>query len=150
MTRVRAATSTDFEQVHRLYTQFGSPIPIPVGELGQQAWDKLIDHAGTTVYCVERSLQVIGLATLHILPNMTYGARSYALIENVITAADEQRKGIGSMLLNAVIAAAWDADCYKVMLLTNQSNGAREFYRKVGFSSEQKHAMTMRRAPNRR
>jgi GNAT superfamily N-acetyltransferase len=40
------------------------------------------------------------------------------LIENVVTHAAFRGRGFGKQLLQAVVAAAWQVDCYKVMLMT--------------------------------
>ena len=47
--------------------------------------------------------------------------------------------------MQAAIDSAWDADCYKVMLLTSQQRGAKGFYESLGFSSTDKFGMQIRR-----
>ena len=89
------------------------------------------------------------MVTLHILPNMTQGGRPYALIENVVTHADHRGSGCGRRVIEAAVQRAWEADCYKVMLLTGQRAKARCFYEALGFSADEKWAMTLRRAPVR-
>ncbi|MEO1364479.1 MAG: GNAT family N-acetyltransferase [Pseudomonadota bacterium] len=89
------------------------------------------------------------MVTLHILPNMTQGGRPYALIENVVTHAEHRGAGHGRQVMEAAVAAAWAADCYKIMLLTGQTAQARGFYEALGFSADEKWGMTLRRAPLR-
>ena len=90
------------------------------------------------------------MATLHLLPNMTYGGRPYGLVENVVTLSAMQGQGLGRAVMEAVIAAAWEADAYKIMLLTGKEAGAKGFYYKLGFSNEQKFGMMLRRVEMRR
>lgn len=67
------------------------------------------------------------------------------MIENVVTARDQQKQGLGRRAMQAAIDAAWDADAYKIMLMTGKKHGAAGFYKALGFSSEDKHAMVLRR-----
>ena len=89
------------------------------------------------------------MATLHLLPNLTYTGRPYALVENVVTLRAHHGQGLGRAVMQAVIAQAWAADAYKIMLLTGQSNTAKGFYLKLGFDPDEKQAMTLRRVPTR-
>ncbi|MEX0370881.1 MAG: GNAT family N-acetyltransferase, partial [Tateyamaria sp.] len=92
---------------------------------------------------------LVAMATLHVLPNVTQGGRPYALIENVVTHAGHRGTGAGRRVMDAAIAAAWDADCYKIMLLTGRTAEARGFYEKLGFVADEKWGMTIRRGPVR-
>ena len=55
------------------------------------------------------------MLTLHLLRNVTWGARPYALIENVTTTATRRKRGIGKQLIRHAIAQAWDEDAFKIM-----------------------------------
>ena len=88
---------------------------------------------------------VVAMATLHILPNVTWGGRPYALVENVVTAAKHRGNGFGRETLEAARDAAWAQDCYKIMLLTGQGRNATGFYESVGFSRDNKFGMIIRR-----
>ena len=89
------------------------------------------------------------MATLHILPNMTFSGRPYALAENVVTLNSHQGKGHGRTVMSYLQEQAWAANAYKVMLLTGRSAAARGFYEKLGYSADQKWGMVLRRAPLR-
>ncbi|WP_405364448.1 GNAT family N-acetyltransferase [Roseobacter sp.] len=105
----------------------------------------VMDHPGTEIYGAEVDDQIVAMATLHVLPNVTYNARPYALIENVATAAAYQMRGIGKAVMQSAINAAWDQNVYKIMLLTGQKRGARGFYETLGFGCEDKFGMVLRR-----
>ena len=94
-------------------------------------------------------MHLLGMVTLHILPNMTYLGRPYGLIENVVTRAANRMGGIGRQLMTHAIDYAWSQDCYKIMLLTGKQAKASGFYRKLGFSQDEKFGMIMRRGPSR-
>ena len=53
------------------------------------------------------------------------------------------------MAMQAAIDAAWAADAYKIMLLTGQNPGALGFYESLGFISDQKNGLQLRRVPPR-
>jgi GNAT superfamily N-acetyltransferase len=140
----RLAGPDDYPAVVALYRELVGAIPVADGDAGRAHWLGLLRHPGTSVLVAEER-RIMAVATLHILPNMTYGGRPYALIENVVTAKDHQRQGFGRQVMEAAIARAWDAGAYKIMLLTGKQRGARAFYEKLGFDPDEKFGMTLRR-----
>ncbi len=120
------------------------------GVAGKERFGQLLDHPGSTVFASEVAGSLTAMATLHILPNMTQNGRPYALVENVVSLGRVRNEGHARAVMQAVIDAAWDADCYKVMLLTGQDTGARSFYEKLGFRADQKFGMQLRRVPPRK
>ncbi len=150
---IRAAQENDYLSVVELYAEFGGQVPGVSGEEGCRQWKVLLDHPGTTVVVAENSGRVVSIVTLHVLPNMTYRGRPYALIENVITAGDHRGQGIGRQVMERAIEIAWKADAYKIMLLTGKGrkdSGAKSFYESLGFSDEDKIGMTLRKIPARK
>lgn len=149
---IRAARSEDFESAVALYEDYGNSIPVARGQAGFARWHAILAHPGTTVHVAVLEGRLIAGATLHILPNMTYGGRPYAFIENVITARGHRGKGIGSRVMERAVETAWAADVYKIMLLTGrdrQDGAIRRFYEKLGFSADEKHGMALRRVAPR-
>ena len=150
---VRPARAEDFEPAVTLYRQMGGAVTVIDGPEGARRWREIVDHPGTQVFTLELADSVLAaLATLHVLPNMTFGGRPYALIENVVTGCKHRGMGYGRLVMQAAIDAAWAADAYKIMLLTGRNRpdgGVAGFYESLGFSSDDKHGMTLRRAPSR-
>lgn len=107
---------------------------------------RVIDHPSTAVFGVFVADQLVSMVTLHLLPNVLWNGRPYALIENMVTLRDFQKQGLGRKAMQAAIDTAWDADAYKIMLMTGQKRGAKGFYEALGFSSEDKFAMVLRRS----
>ena len=145
----RSLVATDFADALALYQTLNTTPSASDGPDGSRAFADLLAHQGTQIIGAEVGGHIVSMATLHILPNMTYAGRPYALVENVVTAAAHQGRGLGTALMQHVLQSAWDAGCYKVMLLTGQAYGARGFYEKLGFSADDKVGMTLRRAPVR-
>jgi len=80
--------------------------------------------------------KIVSSCTLAIILNLTCGAKPYGLIENVVTHPDFRKKGFGTRVLHAALKIAWEADCYKVMLLTGRKDPATlRFYEQAGFGS---------------
>ena len=83
---------------------------------------------------------------LVIMPNITRGARSFALIENMVTHAAHRGQGLGRAVLAAALDAAWAAHCYKVMLATGSRQGSTwRFYEGAGFTCATKTHFEARR-----
>ncbi len=78
---------------------------------------------------------------------MTYGGRPYCLAENVVTLKAYQGRGFGRKVMNALRDAAWEANAYKIMLLTGQDRGTKGFYESLGYKADQKYGMVLRQVP---
>ena len=90
---------------------------------------------------------IVASCTLIVIPNLTRGGQPYGLIENVVTHVAFRERGFGKQLLQAAVAAAWQADCYKVMLLTGSKDPATlRFYAEAGFE-QSKTGFQARRVP---
>ena len=149
---LRRAVESDSEGAASLFSELGGILPVPLGDEGMRHWRSLLDHPGTTVFVAEIQAVLASIAVLHILPNMTNMARPYALIENVVTSAGYRGKGLGRLVMEAAINHAWQQNAYKIMLVTGKNRkdgGVLGFYERLGFTSNKKHALTMRCVPER-
>ena len=104
---VRALTPGDFSAAHALYKDLVGTIVVPDGQAGSAAFARLLSHPGTTIWAATQNDHPVAMATLHILPNMTYAARPYALIENVVTLQTHRGQGFGAAVMANVIAQGW-------------------------------------------
>lgn len=78
-----------------------------------------------------------GTVDVVVVPNLTRGARPYAVIENVVVAARFRRRGIGRALLEAAVDHAREAGCYKLQLISGGARGdAHRLYAAAGFGSD--------------
>ena len=165
---IRLARETDYAAVVELYAEFGGDVPGISGDEGLARWREILAHPGTSVIVAadegndatageqekgQACAPICAIVTLHVLPNMTYLGRPYALVENVITSQAYRGQGLGKQVMERAIDMAWDANAYKVMLLTGkgrQDGGAKGFYESLGFSDEDKYGMTLRKLPARK
>ncbi len=143
----RKLTVDDYADALALYDELHTKSPVIAGEWGKDRFAQIIHHDGTTIFGAVLDGTVVSMATLHILPNMTYEGRPYCLIENVVTHFADQGQGYGRGVLDQAAKAAWDAKAYKIMLLTGKAHDAKGFYEKCGFDEDEKYGMVLRRAP---
>ena len=141
---IRPLKHADYADARIPYEALSTGETLPTVEKGRVAFDSIIAHLGTQIIGAEHEGKIVSMATLHLLPNITYNARFYAVVENVVTHPDYQGQGWGRRVMETLAQTAWNADAYKIMLLTNQSRGARGFYEKLGYSSDEKHGMILR------
>jgi ribosomal protein S18 acetylase RimI-like enzyme len=141
MTNVRPLSPADFEGVADLFRTLH---PTQKLDKDPSHFALILDHPGTTVFGCEVEGLLVSMATLHLLPNMSYGARPYGVIENVVTLNSHRGLGYARATIKAVLKTAMDRDAYKVMLLTGRGNNAIGFYEKLGFSQDEKAGMIIR------
>lgn len=92
---------------------------------------------------------LVASCTVIVIPNLTRGGRSYALLENVVTHAEYRNRGFGKAILNAAAERAWAEGCYKAMLMTGSKRPSTiAFYEAAGFE-QTKTGFQMRRLPAR-
>jgi GNAT superfamily N-acetyltransferase len=83
---------------------------------------------------------VVATTYLHVIPKLTRSASPYAVVEEKLRGA-----GLGKQITVGTLRAAWNAGCYKVMLLTGSRNLATHgFYRACGFSGDERSAYVAR------
>lgn len=134
MLTIREVIEPDLNELLALYEHFprtddSSPEGIA------HAWQQILERSGLFVYVGEVEKQIVASCTLVVVPNLRSGPRPYGLIELVVTHAAHRRKGYGTAVLEHALASAWEMDCYKVMLLTGQTEeGVLRFYEGAGFS----------------
>ena len=102
-------------------------------------WQDILDNKAL-YYVVARSEgKLVATCNLTVIPNLTRSARSYGLIENVVTHPEYRRRGIGTQVLQYALTIVWKQGCYKVMLLTGSKNEATlRFYEQAGFTRGEK------------
>jgi GNAT superfamily N-acetyltransferase len=141
---LRTAQTQDFSQLHALLCELNPHDPA-ASTLQQAVFEQIIATPNLQLLVAETGGRLLGTCYLNIIPNLTRGARPYAVIENVVTAASVRRCGIGMALLRRAVALAWDAGCYKIMLMTSRKDeGLHNFYRRCGFAADDKQAYVIR------
>lgn len=116
-------------------------VPLPERGRVEEVWGEMLSGSGMRCLVGEVGGRVVGSCCLVMVPNLTRGARPYGVIENVVTHADFRRRGVGGALLRHALGVAWEAGCYKVMLMTGRKTEAvTRFYEGAGFRGDAKNA----------
>ena len=139
---IRIAVATDFAAIARLYAQL-QPADPPVTD--EAVFHEIINRPGLDLLVLESGGEVAATTYLNVIPNLTRSARPYAVIENVVVDKALRGTGLGRQIMDATLARAWEAGCYKAMLLTGSSNpNTHAFYSASGFSADEKSAYLAR------
>lgn len=94
-------------------------------DLGSQPGAVLVAEVGGTV---------VGLCQLIVLRHVQHGGGLCGEVESVHVAPEHRGGGIGGALLEAAVARARAAGCYRVQLTSNRARtDAQRFYRAHGF-----------------
>ncbi|WP_086842695.1 GNAT family N-acetyltransferase [Amycolatopsis kentuckyensis] len=130
----RPATEADVPALLALFRELHPDDPPPSAPAAAAAWRAIEAQPGRVVLVAESGGVVIGTLDCATLPNLTRGARSFMLVENVVVAAGHRRSGVGAALVEAAFAVARRTDCYKVQLLSRSGReAAHAFYESRGF-----------------
>lgn len=131
---IRGALPSDLEDLLMLYPHLNAsdePISLSVAAARLREINQL---PGSAVLLGLLGDDIVASCTLIVIPNLTRGGKPYALIENVVTDALYRGQGYGTRVLRSAVAAAWEAGCYKVMLLTGSKQPSTlKFYENAGF-----------------
>jgi GNAT superfamily N-acetyltransferase len=132
---VRAAQEADLPALLALYAQLhpGDP-PLPAAA-ALPIWAEIGAQRGRAILLAGSAGVAAGTADCTVLPNLTRGGRPFMLVENVVVAADQRRRGVGAALLDAAVARAQAAGCYKAQLLSRTDRtDAHSFYEACGLT----------------
>jgi len=129
----------DLEEVLNLYPHlFLIDDPAPSREKLKEIWHMFISNSAMSCLLAKLDGKAVASCCLVIVPNLTRGGRSYALIENVVVHSEYQKMGIGRKLMEKAIELAKESNCYKIMLLSGVDNKNHAFYEKLGFDRNRK------------
>ncbi|MET7963880.1 GNAT family N-acetyltransferase [Micromonospora zamorensis] len=141
----RAARPDDLAQIIRLYRQLNPDDPVLDDDSGAVVFRQILGSPGLHLFVLELDGAVVASTYLNVIPNLSRSASPYAVIENVVVEESRRGAGLGRQIMADTLQAAWDAGCYKAMLMTGSRNPATHgFYRACGFSPDVKTAYLAR------
>jgi ribosomal protein S18 acetylase RimI-like enzyme len=131
---IRRAMASDLPQLLDLYRHL-NPDDEPASLADARTiFAQFAGQPGNIIFAGFIGEELVTSCTLVTIPNLTRRGTPYALIENVVTHEDHRRAGHGCAVLKAAADAAWQAGCYKAMLMTGRNDpGTLAFYRRAGF-----------------
>lgn len=131
---IRCAEQEDLDRILNLYTHLHDNDINAERKRYEKKFYEIISFPSSFLFLLENSETLIASCILFILPNLTRGANSFGIIENVVTRREFRGKGYGTGIITHALQVAWSEDCYKVMLLTGRSDErVRKFYENAGF-----------------
>jgi L-amino acid N-acyltransferase YncA len=137
---IRRATEEDIPRILELYRELA--ITTSQAELSRspspgdyrRAFAEICDAPGHELLVAERQGEVVGTMVLLIVPNLSHGACPWALVENLVIAHGQRRRGLGKLLMDYAIARAEEAGCYRIVLSSDKRRReAHRFYRSLDF-----------------
>ncbi len=135
----REAGAADFASVMQLYRQLHPGDVVVPEQRAQTVYDEILRTPGMRLFLLEEDGVAIASTYLNVIPNLTRGAAPYGVVENVIVDAARRGTGVGKAVMAGTLQAAWDAGCYKVMLLTgSKRESTHAYYRACGFVAGEK------------
>lgn len=144
--KVRLIEKDELNSLLSLYEHLNLDDPVlEVDEDLKKHWDDIISNPDYFYLVAEEDGNLVSTCNLTIIKNLTRQARSYGLIENVVTHPNYRKKGYGTAVLKKAVKIAEEHGCYKVMLLTSQKDDATlNFYQNAGFSRGEKTGFIVR------
>ncbi|MGW4681675.1 N-acetyltransferase family protein [Micromonospora taraxaci] len=141
----RAAGPDDFAQIIHLYRQLNPDDPVRDDGSDVAAYQRILDTPGLSLFVLDLDGVVVATTYLNVIPNLSRSASPYAVIENVVVEESRRGTGLGRQIMAGTLQAAWDAGCYKAMLMTGSRTPATHaFYRACGFAPDVKTAYLAR------
>ena len=139
---IRELTEPDLSDLLQLYGHLhAGDEPIPSHTNVAAVWDSIQKNSAWKYFGVFIEGRLVASCTLSVIPNLTRGCRPYGVVENVVTHSDFRRQGHGRAILQHALSFAWQANCYKVMLMTGRKDaGTFAFYESSGFDQNEKQA----------
>jgi GNAT superfamily N-acetyltransferase len=137
---IRRLVTDDLDALLALYGHLHPDDRLASQQGIQLAWQQIqANRDFFLVFGVETDDLIVASCYLTIIPNLTRGARSIAILENVVTHENHRKRGWGRQVMEHAIQYARQRNCYKVMLLSNAlRTEAHRFYERMGFVSQDK------------
>ena len=111
----------------------------------RDTWNQILEDANHHLLVYELEGKIVSSLACVIIPNLTRGARPYALVENVVTLEDCRGRGYATECLRRARQIAEECGCYKIFLMTGaKKESTLNFYRNAGFDSDEKTAFICR------
>ncbi|SDN35214.1 GNAT family N-acetyltransferase [Allokutzneria albata] len=132
MVTVRTATAADLDALLGLYKEFNPEDPDLSIVDASAIWAEMAGQ-GRIVLVAERDGVVAGTLDCAPFANLTRGGRPILNLENMVVGVGHRRQGIGRALIGAAVDLARELGCYKLQLLSADTEEAHAFYESCGF-----------------
>ena len=136
---LRHATRDDLDALLALYAQLNPGDVVAPRERLAAILDRIVASDDLAIVVATLDGAVVATCYLNVIPNLTRGGASYAVVENVVVDATHRGTGLGQAVVRFALAQAWRRGCYKALLQTGVRDPAvHRFYESCGFSAREK------------
>ena len=137
----REAQKSDLPALLELYTHLTDRPLLEINDNFTAAWEEILADKNHRVLLIEVDGGAVATCVVLIVPNLTWNARPYAIVENVVTHPTARKKGYGKAVLDYAKDIAIAHNCYKISLMTGRKDDATlRFYENCGYNREDKTA----------
>ena len=141
----RIAQKDDLPGLLALYKQLNPEEEFIELEKAYLVWDTTEKSNATKYFIAADGAKIVSTCNITLVPNLTRGGKSFAVIENVVTDNDYRRQGIGKKVIQNAVQYARENNCYKVMLLSSvKRTESHRFYESIGFNGNSKKGFEIR------
>jgi ribosomal protein S18 acetylase RimI-like enzyme len=136
---LRSAEEKNLPEIIQLFMEdeFGSTrecLSDPVLASYRDAFQSIIEYKNQALLIVNYKEDLIGTCHLTFIPSLSFKGSWRLNIENIHVAKGFQSQGVGTWMLQKVIALGKEKGCKIVQLTTNKKRArAKAFYEKLGF-----------------
>jgi GNAT superfamily N-acetyltransferase len=136
---LRHATRDDLDALLALYAQLNPGDVAAPRERLAAILERIVASDDLAIVVATQHDVVVATCYLNVIPNLTRGGASYAVIENVVVDAAHRGTGLGQAVVRRALDEAWRRGCYKALLQTGSRDPAvHRFYKACGFDSQEK------------
>jgi GNAT superfamily N-acetyltransferase len=144
--QVRPLARGDLPKLLALYDHLHrADDPLPAHEQVEAIWARILRDECHIYMGGFLGETLISACNAVVVPNLTRGARPYAVIENVVTHAEHRRTGAGTKVMRRLIDECIARGCYKIMLMSSADRAnIHAFYESLGFDKQSKQAFVLK------
>lgn len=141
MIEIREAMQNDLLEMLEIYTHLNSnPFP-QIDDRIKDIWSKILNDKNRHTLVACDSGKITASVTLFINESLVKNQRPFALVEYVVTHPEHRGNGFAKKLMAEAQQIAEQNNCYKIMLITGQSDETvHRLYQKAGYKSQGKTA----------
>jgi GNAT superfamily N-acetyltransferase len=93
-------------------------------EQARAIWAETLASDGADVSVAVKGERVAATCMLITVPILLRGGRRLAMLDNVVSHPDFRRGGYGRAVVEAALRAAWDKDCFHVLVQSGRQDPA--------------------------
>jgi len=134
MPTARLALEGDLASLLALFAASEVSAHVQPIERAREIWAETLAGDAADVFVAVEGERVAATCMLITAPNLLRGGRRHGYLDNVVSHPDFRHGGYGRAVVEAALRAAWDKDCFHVMMQSGRQDPAvHRFYKGRGF-----------------